>query len=59
MRGLQGPWFWENQGPDGYIVPEAPLGSVERMLLRTSPEAASYVRDTESGTPRRRRREQA
>ena len=54
IEGLPTPWFWEQQGPDQIILPEAPLRKVERMLLRTSPEIDEYV--TEPPRPRRPRR---
>jgi len=41
--GLATPWFWQLNGDDPLILPEAPLRPIERKLLRGSPDVAQYV----------------
>jgi len=52
--GLATPWFWEDQGPERIILPEAPLRDTELMLLRGSADVEEYVLNPPS--PRRSRR---
>ena len=50
--GLPTPWYWEDRGPEATILPEAPLRSVEKLLLSESPDIEDYV----LGPPNPRRR---
>ena len=53
IDGLPTPWFWEKEGQDRIILPEAPLRRVERMLLDQSPDVAAYIEELPS--PKKRR----
>lgn len=52
---LPTPFFWEDRGPEGIILPEAPLRKVEKMLLGKSPEIYDYVMDAAPSRRRSRR----
>lgn len=56
-RGIQlpTPWFWEEDSPEAMILPEAPLRSVEKMLLKSSPEMVDYIEEPPPRPDRRSR----
>lgn len=56
VPGLPSPWFWELQGSDGVLLPEAGLRPVELMLLRLSPRVEDYVMNPPPPSRRRTRR---
>ena len=43
INGRDNSWFWEREGPGSYLLPEAPLRSIEKMLLKQSPEVYDYI----------------
>ncbi|KAB8356667.1 hypothetical protein FH972_024244 [Carpinus fangiana] len=46
VEGLPTPWYWEERSPRGgapIILPEAPLRTVEKKLLRISPDIEEFV----------------
>lgn len=61
VEGLPTPWFWElrSRGESGsrtLILPEAPLRTVEKKLLRNSPEIEDFVLSRPQPPRSRRRR---
>ena len=56
LEGLPVPWFWEEQGPEHVILPEARLRAPERLLLRMTRYVEEYV--TNPPTPPRRSKRQ-
>lgn len=45
IGGLPTPWFWKREGPDQIILPEAPLRTVEKMLLKQSPDVDGFIHE--------------
>lgn len=54
-QGLPTPWFWESEGRDLIVLPEAPLRAVEKKLLGYSPDIEDYVLEAPP-PPRRSKR---
>lgn len=52
---LPTPWFWEVDGPEAMILPEAPLRRVEKMLLKCSPDVLEYLEEPPPRGDRRSR----
>lgn len=46
IEGLPTGWFWEDS--ESIVLPEAPLRTVERLLLKNSPDVRAYVLGEES-----------